>query len=121
MPVKLQGMQQLKAQLLELEKKIDKKLKEDALIAGAEIMKEKVKESAPVRTGILKANIIVSDVKNSKIHIGPDQQGKAFYGHFLEFGTSKMSAQPFMGPAFENNQDEAQEKMMEVIKRELGI
>lgn len=31
--------------------------------------------------------------------------GKVFYWRFLEFGTSKMPAQPFMRPALENNID----------------
>lgn len=35
----------------------------------------------------------------------------AFYGFFVEFGTSKMSARPFMRPAFEAKRDAAIEAM----------
>ncbi|PLR93193.1 HK97-gp10 family putative phage morphogenesis protein [Bacillus sp. T33-2] len=121
MSFKLEGMDQLMRQIDQMGKAVDNQLLEKALQEGAEIMKEKVQETVPVRTGKLKANIIVSDVKDGVIHVGPDQQGTAFYGHFLEFGTSKATAQPFMGPAFENNKDAVEEKMADVVKRELGL
>jgi HK97 gp10 family phage protein len=54
------------------------------------------KALAPVDTGYLKGSIS-SDIGTLSAEIGPT----ASYGHFLEYGTSKMAAQPFMGPAFE--------------------
>lgn len=121
MPVKLEGMDQLMRQISAIGRSVEAGTKEKALKAGAELLKEKVKESAPVRTGKLKENIIVSDVKDGVVNVGPDQQGDAFYGHFLEFGTSKMSAKPFMGPVYENNKQDVQDKMAEVIKGDLGL
>jgi HK97 gp10 family phage protein len=118
---RLEGMDQLLRRVSELGQSVDNRTEEKALNAGGELLKEKVKESAPVRTGHLKDNIIVSDVKNGEINVGPDQQGNAFYGHMLEFGTSKMSAKPFMGPVYENNKQEVQDAMSDVIKRELGL
>ena len=38
-------------------------------------------------------------------------EGPAFYGKFLEFGTSKMEAHPFLRPAFFSNVDNAIEAM----------
>lgn len=38
-----------------------------------------------------------------------------FYWYFLEFGTSKMQAQPFMRPAARNNWQEAIERFAEEI------
>ncbi|MDE3838658.1 hypothetical protein C0966_04545 [Bacillus methanolicus] len=119
--MQLEGMEQLLRQIERLGQKVDTQIEEKALKEGAEFLKDKIKENVPVRTGNLKENIVVSDVKNGSIDIGVDQQGDAFYGHFLEFGTSKMSAKPFMGPAFESNKQTVQEKMSEVIKRELGL
>ena len=47
----------------------------------------------------------------------------AYYGAFVEFGTSKMAARPFMRPAFETRRDYAIEAMRaylaERIPREL--
>lgn len=121
MPMELEGMQQLMAQLQQMGRSVDGNVTNKALTKGAEFLQGHIKETAPVRTGKLKANIIISDVKDNKINIGPDQQGTAFHGHFLEFGTSKMSAQPFMGPVFENKKDGAQEIMKDVIKGELRL
>lgn len=121
MSAQIEGMQQLMQRLEQMGQSIEADLKEKALVAGAELMRDKVAEIVPVRTGKLKDNIIISNVEGNTIHIGPDQQGTAFHGHFLEFGTKKMSAQPFMGPAYENNKDAVQNKMADVIKGELGL
>jgi HK97 gp10 family phage protein len=121
MALNLQGMSQLIRQIEDMGKRVDSQLKEKALVEGAELLKDKSKENVKVRTGKLRDNIIISDVENDEINVGPDQQGTAFYGHFLEFGTSKMAAQPFLGPAYESNKEVVQEKMAEVIKRELGL
>jgi HK97 gp10 family phage protein len=117
----LEGMEQLLREIERMGLEVETQLEEQALQAGAEILKSKIEETVPVRTGKLKANIVVSDVKNGSIDIGPDQQGEAFYGHFLEFGTSKAKAQPFMGPAFESNKQTVQDKMADVIKRGLRL
>lgn len=121
MAVMLEGMEQLMNQLQQLGMSVDTVVTEKALQAGGEVIKEGIKETAPVRSGHLENNIIVSDVKDGEIAIGPDQQGVAFYGHFLEFGTSTMDAKPFMRPGFENKKNQAQTEMGEVIKRELNL
>ena len=54
------------------------------------------KALAPVDTGALK-NSISSDIKPLSAEIGPSTS----YAHFVEHGTSRMAAQPYMGPAFE--------------------
>ncbi|MDT0163821.1 HK97 gp10 family phage protein [Bacillus sp. AG4(2022)] len=114
-------MGQLMNQIAAMGRSVNNQTKERSLKAGAQVMKRAIEEKAPVRTGNLKANIVASDVKDDLIAIGPDQQGPAYYGHFLEFGTSKAAAKPFMGPAYENSKEEAQEAMSDVIKRELNL
>lgn len=44
-------------------------------------------------------------------------EGKAYYGRFLEFGTSKMRAHPFLRPAFFNNVDNALTAMKARLKK----
>jgi HK97 gp10 family phage protein len=53
---------------------------------------------APVATGFLRSSIQVESVKTGKeaqIVVGAE------YGRFVEYGTYKMSAQPFLNPALE--------------------
>jgi HK97 gp10 family phage protein len=53
---------------------------------------------APVDTGTLESSI-TSDIDGLSAEIGPHTD----YEAFVEYGTSKMNAQPYMGPAFEKN------------------
>lgn len=55
---------------------------------------------APVRTGFLKANIHVEPVEKKKDQVIGTVKSDADYSSFVEFGTYKMSAEPFMRPAF---------------------
>jgi HK97 gp10 family phage protein len=135
MGIRLEGMEHLIQRIQDMGKRLDERTEKEALKAGAEFLQEKVKETLEVnkhvRTGTLKNEIIVSDVKNGEIHIGPDQQGTAFYGHILEFGRKAgksngykypaMPPYPFMGPTFENNRIEAQSKMIEKITERLDL
>ena len=92
-----------------------------ALEKAGEHLRSAIEDSTPVRTGKLKAAIIKGGVINKRIQIGPSQQGPAFRAHFLEFGTSKMSAQPFMRPAFEVSKSKIEQIMAEEIRKGLGI
>ena len=54
------------------------------------------KAAAPVDTGALR-NSIGSTIGTLEATIGPT----VHYGVYLEYGTYKMSARPYMGPAFD--------------------
>ncbi|MFC5268464.1 HK97-gp10 family putative phage morphogenesis protein [Kribbella qitaiheensis] len=56
------------------------------------------KINAPVDTGNLESSIS-SDIDGLSGECGPT----ASYGGFVEGGTSRMAAQPYMGPAFEKH------------------
>ncbi|TYS50089.1 HK97-gp10 family putative phage morphogenesis protein [Bacillus infantis] len=139
MPAELEGLSQLISQVTMMGQSVSHQTKEKALTAGAEVMKQAVENEAPVRKGILKENIAITDVEGEEIHVGIDQQGDAFYAHIVEFGRKAgvakikrngkkvnypypaMAPKPFMGPAFENSKQAVQEAMSDVVKRELGI
>jgi HK97 gp10 family phage protein len=71
------------------------------VVAGAQAI-------APVDTGNLKSSIGVDvDADGLGFEAGPT----ANYGHFVEYGTSRMSPQPYMRPAF----DRAVEPLPEVL------
>lgn len=61
----------------------------------AEIVVDKAQMLAPVRSGALRASIMVLDTAEDYAIVG----ALAPYAGFVEFGTSRMGAQPFMRPA----------------------
>jgi len=104
-----------------------------AAVAGARVIFDEVKLRAPVgdavyerkgsthAPGTLKNSIIVAYDKERSV------DGKlasylvtwskdAFYGRFLEYGTSKMSARPFLRPAYEAKKQAAADAVNEVIQ-----
>lgn len=77
-----------------------------ALEAGAEPVLAEIKATTAYKdkSGLLRKSQKIGKAKTVKgrrvIRIG-DVDGKAPHAHLLEYGTSKMSAHPFMRPAFE--------------------
>lgn len=57
------------------------------------------KQVAPKRTGYMANNISVESVKKTATSVTGTVNAKADYSSFVEFGTYKMSAQPFIRPA----------------------
>ena len=57
------------------------------------------KQIAPKRTGFMANNILVEPVKKTATSVTGTVNAKADYSSFVEFGTYKMSAQPFIRPA----------------------
>ena len=63
---------------------------------------ERARELAPVRTGRLMASIYadIGDVEEMQEAFSPRRViAETDYATFVEFGTSRMTARPFMGPA----------------------
>lgn len=57
-----------------------------------------------------------TNVRKGRIGLEYQHYGPLFYARFLEFGTSKMSAYPFLRPAFEENKG----NLPQIIKAELA-
>ena len=108
--------------------KIELKFKEDpiwdditqqAIEIGMEkaviFVKNQAKTRAPVDTGRLKNSI------SGRVTIGVKQiEGEVFtdveYAPYIEFGTERAKAQPFLRPALYGNED----KITTIISREMG-
>ena len=107
----IQGLDQLERKLRELELSVQRKALRDGVRLGAELIAEEASRLAPVDTGELQERIVVSmrdsesDAKTVVARIGPAR--RVFYGIFDEYGTAHMTAQPFLGPAFEAKKEEA--------------
>lgn len=69
--------------------------------ANANRLEREAKARCPVRTGNLR-NSIKAETHAGGLNadVGP-RKPDGWYAHFLEWGTVKMAARPFMGPAWE--------------------
>ena len=136
----VRGLRELQAAMRELPKNLDRRILNAALMGGARLMVNHAKASVRVDTGTLRRNIrarpvrpvshsatvIVGVRKLSKKQIaafkkktgksGSANPSDPYYWRFVEFGTSKMSARPFLRPAFETKKYEA----VAVIKTAIG-
>jgi len=63
----------------------------------------------------------VGDIKSVSIGVTKGDISDVFYLKFIEFGTSKMPARPFLAPAFEKNKGEAKRIIKDAFKHGLGL
>ncbi|PHM68591.1 HK97-gp10 family putative phage morphogenesis protein [Xenorhabdus kozodoii] len=103
--------------------------------AGAKLLRDETRKRAPVRTGRLKKNIMAANRKkgrdgtissgvyvrganksgaNSDTKMKKNDPRNSYYWRFLEKGTSRMAARPFIDPAFDAKADEAAEAAFNV-------
>ncbi len=141
--VTFEGMDELLTKVQELGATAGR-LENQAVQAGAKVVQTNIsrraprstqprqpKESAPSqswRTGQHAAdNIKISKVlkrngvKTVQVGIQKGDNSHYFYLKFHEWGTSKMQAQPFMGPAAEESKSEVMDTMKSVLRAGLGL
>ena len=109
------GLEELRQELADIAKSTDLNTRKQALEEGADIVVERARSIAPQRTGLLKREgIDKGDNTGDKIDVGWTKDG--FYGRFLEYGTSKMAAQPHIRPAYEQTQTKVIDTMLREMK-----
>jgi len=139
--ISIQGFEDFKRQLAQLPGRVGRNVLRGAVNAGASVIRKEAVLRAPQYTGsvqaghpppgTLKKSIYqkqiaeLSNAVQQTFYVGVRQgkrqqavkRGKsalnldAFYGRFVEFGTSNMPAKPFLRPAFEAKKDAAIEAM----------
>lgn len=133
--VQVKGLRELGEAMRTLSDDINKKVSRQAVAAGAKLVRDDARRRAPRDSGNLQAAIVMKNLTRTKLtarYVVATRSGKtadvkagkaaarsgdkaqrrlvgkdAFYGAFVEFGTVKAPAQPFMRPAFEENQQAA--------------
>lgn len=103
------------------------KLENKALKNAAEPVLEDAKATNAFknRSGKLRKGLKITNVKKKDgmkyIFVGVDRgdNSEVFYGKFIEFGTSKMSARPFLQPAYEKNKQNIKGIIAETLKEGL--
>ena len=92
------------------------KAQEEFLTKAAVVVHGQASELSPVDTGNLKGSlnyaVDMQDEDGPAAHIGTNTE----YAPYVEMGTSKMAAQPYLRPALDGTRDELV-RMAEKIKR----
>lgn len=86
-----------------------------ALEASALLVEGQAKALAPVYTGNLR-NSITHKVEKKEARIGTN----VYYAPFVELGTSKQAAQPYLSPALEANKGNIKRIFADAIKKGVG-
>ncbi len=143
----LTGLRELEVQLRTLPAKVAGNTLAASVAAGARVVRDEAIARAPVDTGAMKAQIFTkrvrtgSDLEKTSIvgvrggkakyantkrnrqlgRAGKDyaNAGATFYWRFVEFGTSKRAAQPFLRPAFDAKQREAADAIAERLDQRI--
>lgn len=134
--VKISGLRELGQRMQALSADIAGKIARQATAAGAGVVRKQARQNAPRDTGNLQAAIVMKRVRDTSLteeylvavrkgktkdvkaaKAGQGRLGKdAFYARFVEFGTVKLPARPFLRPALENNIGPATEAMAKRLK-----
>lgn len=123
--ISVDGIEELIASFERMGKDVDR-VANVALKEGGQVIVEEAKSilssGGHIVTGNLKEGLSVSGVKGGKdgkyVKAGITKGDKSpiYYGKFLEWGTLKMPAYPFLAPAFESKKGEVQDTIANKIK-----
>lgn len=138
--IQVKGLAELEATLRNLTEEVAYKSVKRGAMAGGEVFRKEASVRAPVgedhtikhgkKAGQMAKHLfqsifkkLVKDKKSvfdgftsGSVHVKIGWRKKAFWGMFQEFGTSLMSANPFMRPAFDGKRKEALDKFIEQVK-----
>jgi HK97 gp10 family phage protein len=88
----------------------------EAVQQSAERVRDDAKARAPIATGKLFRDIRIKKSQDGlAAEITYTGKKRAFYGKFVEFGTKKMPARPFLGPAWQKEEPAFLEKVTAAI------
>lgn len=134
--VNVSGLKELNQLLEMMPEKPAKRALDAGLRSGSNVIRKEAQRRAPVLKseprvvkyrgkkrlilpGILRKSIVASNdgIQSNRVTFRIKVTKLAFYAHFLEWGTKKMAAQPFMRPALESKGREAVERMRTITGR----
>lgn len=137
--VEIRGLRELSDALKALPKKMERRVLNAALMSGAREIAKEAQIRAPVDKGTVRRNIrarpgrpdaghnatVIVSVRRltgraiAKLKAKGKTADDPFYWRFLEFGTSKAPARPFMRPAFEAKKVSAAHTIKDALKRRI--
>ncbi|WP_431221723.1 HK97-gp10 family putative phage morphogenesis protein [Serratia sp. L9] len=111
------GLLDLSKDLEVLSKAESRNVLRQATRAAAVVFRDEARSLAPEKTGKLKRNIVAINQRSSDggavagVHVRssgkPENRNNAFYWRFVELGTLRMPAIPFIRPAYDAKEEDA--------------
>ena len=116
--VHLDGAEELNAALRKVGDRATGLILAKAAEQGADVIAEEAKRIAPRDSGDLAEGIHAEPgrLKQGRAVMNVGIGKKEWYGAFVEFGTEKMAAKPFLRPAFDTKKEEATEAVARVLR-----
>lgn len=115
MPAKIVGLERLRRKLRKIPAQVHKDVSL-ALAEGAERIADGARERVPVASGDLKDSI---RVRGSEDGMSISVEAPAEHARFVEFGTRRTPARPFLLPAFEEAKPKIVAEIKEAVRRAL--
>lgn len=121
--VEITGLKELDAALQELAWPAARRALRKGIRRGANVIRDEARANAPVDTGLLKRQIRTRERSEDEgnMRFAVEVTRSAFYGRFLEYGTSNMGAKPFLRPAAEGRTEEAVASMRDALAEAIAI
>lgn len=118
--LEITGLAELEIKLNDLGRNGSRRALRKGLRQGANVVMKEARQRVRKKTGVTKKSIRVKD-QGLKFEDMTFSVGVNYVGRFLEFGTSKMPAYPFLRPAAENKATEAVNVMRDVTLAAIEI
>ncbi|WP_109994950.1 HK97-gp10 family putative phage morphogenesis protein [Salinisphaera sp. LB1] len=131
------GIKNLQKNLKQLAKDVKEKDLNYATRKAANPIRDKARENAPVESGRLREDIVTRKTTkyseyDSEYTVGirnrkrgrkgdPNRIPPAVYGPFVEFGTSKQPAQPFIRPAYDSEGPKTLQRFNDVLSKRIRL
>ena len=116
----IEGQKEIEAKVKKNNKTVKNNI-EQALVNSALIVERDAKINTPVDTGRLQQSITHKDdgfgSNNPAVEIGTNVD----YAAFVEFGTSRQSAKPFLFPAYNSNKQKILKEIAKAFKKGVGL
>ena len=124
----LKGIAAVEKALLDLDKKVGKKLLVKAMRDSMKPMKDAVKADVPVVSGDMLKAVKIRAMPRPRTSFGvsvqigdKDFQGQTYYAAMVEFGTSKQPPQGNLRRAFDSTKDQSIQIAIKSLKQGLGL
>lgn len=115
--VQVLGLKELDRALQEMAWPAARRALRKGMRQGANVVRDEARAKAPLDTGLLKRQIRTRErsEENGDMRFAVEVTRSAFYGRFLEYGTSKLAARPFLRPAAESKAEAAVARMRNAL------